>query len=48
MIAYDRRDGSTLYPQMTFKAVSGSRRGESLKLMPVVETTWATWKKLYP
>jgi len=48
LIAYDRRDGSTLYPQMTFKAVSGPRRGESLKLLPVVETTWATWKKLYP
>ena len=48
LIMYDRRDGTTLYPQMAFKAVKGEREGETLELLPVVETTWATWKKLYP
>ena len=48
LIMYDRRDGTTLYPQMAFKAVRGSRRGETLELLPVVETTWETWQQLYP
>jgi hypothetical protein len=48
LIMYDRRDGSTLYPQIAFQAISGPRKGESLSLLPVMETTWATWKKLYP
>ncbi len=48
LIMYDRRDGTTLYPQMAFKAVSGARKGDLLELLPVIETTWATWKKLYP
>jgi hypothetical protein len=48
LIMYDRRDGQTLYTQIAFKAVSGPRRGETLDLLPVVETTWASWKRLYP
>ena len=48
LIMYDRRDGSTLYPQIAYKGVEGKRQGERLTLMPVVETTWATWKKMYP
>ncbi len=48
LIMYDRRDGATLYPQMAFKGVSGARREQELALLPVVETTWATWKELYP
>ena len=48
LVMYDRRDGDTLYPQMAFKAISGPRRGESLQLLPVVETTWDTWRTLYP
>ena len=48
LIMYDRRDGFTLYPQIFSTAVAGERSGQPLSLMPVVETTWATWKKLYP
>ena len=48
LIMYDRRDNSTLYPQIYSTAVLGPRTGESLSLMPVVETTWATWKRLHP
>jgi hypothetical protein len=48
LIMYDRRDGTTLYPQMTFTGVQGSRQGDALSLLPVVETTWATWRRLHP
>ena len=45
---YDRRDGETLYPQMIYTAINGPQVGDRLELMPVVETTWALWKRLYP
>ena len=48
LIMYDRRDDTSLYPQIYFTGVQGPRTGESLKLLPVVETTWATWKRLHP
>ncbi|NKB71675.1 MAG: DUF3179 domain-containing protein [Candidatus Latescibacteria bacterium] len=48
LIMYDRRDGRTLYPQIFSTAVEGPRQGESLTLLPVVETTWDTWRRLYP
>ncbi len=48
LVMYDRRDGETLYPQIYFTGVSGGRTGESLTLLPVVETTWRTWKTLHP
>ena len=48
LVMYDRRDGQTLYPQMYFTGVNGSYKGDVLKLLPVVEATWATWKRLYP
>ena len=48
LIMYDRRDDTTLYPQMIFKGVEGPRKGESLALLPVIETTWRYWKQLYP
>ena len=48
LIMYDRRDGSTLYPQLYFTAIDGPRQGESLDLLPVAETRWGTWKRLYP
>ena len=47
LIMYDRRD-ETLYPQIYFTGLDESGTGESLSLMPVVETTWASWKKLHP
>ena len=48
LIMYDRRDGTTLYPQMTFTGLQGSREGQALSLLPVMETTWSTWKRLHP
>ena len=50
LIMYDRRDGNTLYPQMThvtFQSPGPGIEGD-LKLMPVIETTWRFWKQLYP
>ena len=48
LIMYDRRDGKSLYAQMYFTAFQGSRRGESLRLLPITETTLGTWKRLHP
>ena len=45
---YDRRDGDTLYPQMLGAGISGQRAGGELELLPVIETTWRYWKRLYP
>lgn len=47
LVMYDRRDGQTLYPQIYASGVNGEV-GQTLDLLPVVETTWATWKRLYP
>ena len=48
LVMYDRRDGETLYPQMIYTAINGPQVGDRLDLMPVVETTWALWKRMYP
>ena len=46
LVMYDRRDIETLYPQMVYTGISGTFKGEKLELLPVVETTWAMWKKM--
>ena len=48
LVMYDRRDGKTLYPQMIYTAINGPQVGDRLELMPVVETTWALWQRMYP
>jgi len=48
LVMYDRRDGSTLYPQMIYTAINGGDLGAQLELLPVIETTWGMWKKMYP
>ena len=48
LVMYDRRDGETLYPQMIYTAINGPQVGDRLELMPVVETTWALWQRMYP
>jgi hypothetical protein len=48
LVMYDRRDNTTLYPQMIFTGISGSFKDQQLELLPVVETTWAMWKRLHP
>ena len=47
LVMFDRRDQNTLIPQMIYTAISGEFQRQ-LRLLPVVETTWATWKKMYP
>jgi hypothetical protein len=47
LIMYDRQTDS-LWPQMLLKSASGNRIDEQLKIKPILETTWANWKKLYP
>ncbi|MBI2505301.1 MAG: DUF3179 domain-containing protein [Candidatus Latescibacteria bacterium] len=48
LVMYDRRDGNTLYPQMIYTGISGSYKDQQLELLPVVETTWAMWRRMYP
>lgn len=48
LVMYDRRDGETLYPQMIYTAINGPDEGERLTLLPVVHTTFARWRQLYP
>ena len=48
LVMYNRRDGESLYPQIYGAGVDGPDNGQALRLLPVVETTWAAWKRLYP
>lgn len=36
------------YPQMLYTGISGSFAGRQLQLLPTVETTWKTWRTLFP
>jgi hypothetical protein len=47
LIPYDRASGSN-WSQMLLKSVSGKHKGRKIETYPVVETSWATWKKMFP
>ncbi len=47
LIPYDRRTSSN-WSQMLLKSVNGKNIGTEIQLYRVVETTWATWKEMYP
>ena len=47
LIAYDRRT-ETLWSQMRLRAINGEHLGASINPLNVLDTTWETWKKLYP
>lgn len=47
LILYDRATNSH-WPQMLMRSAEGERKGNTPKQYPVVETTFATWKKMYP
>jgi len=47
LIPYDRATGSN-WSQMKMLCVNGSRIGQEPEIIPVVETTWRTWKTMYP
>lgn len=47
VIPYDRATDSN-WSQLLMKSVNGPLKGTSAKGYNLLETTWATWKKLYP
>lgn len=47
LLLYDRETES-LWSQIAAKAIAGPLRGESLKLLPIVHTTWVDWRTRYP
>ena len=48
LVMYDRRDDSTLYPQMIYTGINGAYKGEQLELLPAIVTTFGMWKRMYP
>jgi hypothetical protein len=47
LLPYDRITNSN-WSQMQLRSVNGSKSGESIETYQVVETTWATWRAMYP
>lgn len=47
LMPYDRETNS-LWSQMLNASVNGDLQDSQIQLFPLVETTWANWKKMYP
>lgn len=47
LIPYDRETDSN-WSQMLLESINGEHLGTQIDLHPMVETTWATWKAMYP
>lgn len=47
LIPYDRATDSH-WSQIRLDCLNGSRQGMQIKTIPVVETTWKSWKEMYP
>ena len=47
LIPYDRASES-FWSQMWLDCVNGAQFGHSLQQIPIVETTWKTWRKMFP
>jgi len=47
LVAYDRKTQS-LWSQMRLRAINGEHLGASISPLNVLDTTWETWKKMYP
>ena len=47
LVMYDRETGS-FWSQMRMNSIFGTRRGQPLEVLPVVQCTWAAWRTLYP
>jgi hypothetical protein len=47
LVAYDRNTGN-LWLQMRLRSIHGTRMGEIIEPLNVIETTWNTWKSMYP
>lgn len=47
LIPYDRKTNSN-WSQIQLKCVNGSLSGTEINTFQVIETTWETWKKIFP
>ena len=47
LIPYDRATNSN-WSQMKLQCVNGALKGTAIATHPIVETTWRTWKQMYP
>lgn len=47
LIPYDRKTESN-WSQMRLDCVNGPLKGEKIITHPLIETTWKTWKKMFP
>ena len=47
LLPYDRSTDS-YWSQLTMSCVNGNLAGTEITTLPIIETTWKTWKKLYP
>jgi hypothetical protein len=47
LIPYDRLTNSN-WSQMRLQCVNGSLKGQLIETFPLIETTWKTWKGMYP
>lgn len=47
LLPYDRNTDSN-WSQMQLRSVSGSNTGKTIETFQVIETTWETWKMMYP
>ncbi len=47
LIMYDRETDSN-WPQMYGRSANGSEIGSVAQTLPVIETSWATWRSMYP
>lgn len=47
LIPYDRKTGSN-WSQIRLDCVNGNLIGTQIETFPLVETTWKTWKEMYP
>ncbi|VAW55384.1 hypothetical protein MNBD_GAMMA06-1508 [hydrothermal vent metagenome] len=47
VLLYDR-DTESLWSQLLSKAVTGKYKGTNLKMLPVMHTSWADWKRFHP
>ncbi len=47
LVPYDRETDS-YWSQMRLDCIKGSRKGEKIETIQLIETTWGTWKNIYP
>jgi uncharacterized protein DUF3179 len=48
LLMYNRSGEESFWSQIKGKSIVGAELGKTLKQLPVVETTWETWKQLRP